>query len=118
MRVLLVGCGALGGAIARAAARMEGVRLAVYDVDEPRARALAQEVGALRPDVLDMGLAEADVVVEAASQAALREVAPRALGRGLTVVALSVGALADDAFRADVERLCRQHGGRLLVTSG
>lgn len=113
-----MGCGALGSSIARGASRMPGVRLAVFDVDEPKARALAEEVGATRPDVLALALSEADVVVEAASQQALRELAPQALGRGLPLIALSVGALADAALLDDVARLCRQHGGRLLVPSG
>lgn len=118
MRVLLVGCGALGGAIARGAVKMQGVKLAVYDVDEPRARALAAEVGATRPDHLDFALPEAQLVVEAASQEALRDLAPRALARGLPVIALSVGALADAAFLEECTRLARAHGGRLLVPSG
>lgn len=118
MRVLLVGCGALGSAIARGAVKLPGVKLAVLDQDQPKARALAQEVGATRPDFLDWALAEAELVIEAASQEALKDVAPRALGRGLPVIALSVGALADPAFLATVMELGRKHGGKLLVPSG
>ena len=118
MRILLVGCGALGSAIARGIVAMPGARLAVMDVDEARARALAQETGAHRPDLLDHALAECDLVVEAASQEALRDLAPRALGRGLPLVALSVGALADDVFLAEATQLALAHGGRLLVPSG
>lgn len=118
MRVLLVGCGALGSAIARGAVKMPGVKLAVFDVDEARSRRLAQEVGATRPDVLEFALAEAELVVEAASQAALRDLAPRALGRGLPVIALSVGALVDAKLLEEVASLARKHGGRLLVPSG
>ena len=118
MRVLLVGCGALGASIARGVAKMPGARLAVFDVDESRSRALAQETGALRPDHIDLAVAEAELVVEAASQQALRELAPRVLGRGLPLIALSVGALADAAFLDEVTRLASQRGGRLLVPSG
>jgi aspartate dehydrogenase len=118
MRVLLVGCGALGGAIARAVAKMRGVRLAVFDVDHAKARALAQEVGAVRPDELPMALQEAELVVEAASQEALRQLAPMALGRGLPLVALSVGALADPELLAQIEETCARTGGKLLVPSG
>lgn len=118
MRILLVGCGALGGHIARAVSKMEGVKLRVFDVDEARARALAQEIGTTRPDVLSMGLQEADLVVEAASQQALRELIPMVLGRGLPLVALSVGALVDDELLAKAQETARRTGGKLLVPSG
>ncbi|HWH08018.1 MAG TPA: aspartate dehydrogenase [Candidatus Thermoplasmatota archaeon] len=118
MRVLLVGCGALGSAIARGAVQMPGVKLAVFDADQAKARALAQEVGATRPDFLDWALAEAQLVIEAASQEALREIVPRAMGRGLPVIALSVGALADPALLATAMELGAKHGGKLLVPSG
>lgn len=97
---------------------MPEVSLAVLDLDEARARALAREVGATRPDYLEFALAEAQLVIEAASQEALRDVAPRALARGIPVIALSVGALVDPAFLDEVARLARAHGGRLLVPSG
>lgn len=97
---------------------MPDVRLALFDVDQPRARALAQALGATRPDVLDHGIMEADLVIEAASQDALRQLAPRVLGRGLPLVALSVGALVDAAFLDEVTRLAREQGGRLMVPSG
>lgn len=118
MRILLVGCGALGGAIARGVAKMPGAKLAVFDVDEAKARALAHELGATRPDILDYGIQEADLVVEAASQEALRALAPRVLGRGLPLVALSVGALSDPGLLDEVTRLARERGGRLHVPSG
>ena len=97
---------------------MQGARLSVFDIDESRSRRLAQETGADRPDHIDLALAHADLVVEAASQAALREVAPKVLNRGLPLIALSVGALGDEEFYKLVTRIATQSGGRLLVPSG
>lgn len=113
-----MGCGALGSAIAKGVAAMPDAKLAVYDVDHAKARALAQLTGAKRPDLIDFAVQEADLVVEAASQEALMQLAPRVLGRGLPLVALSVGALADPALLEEVTRLARERGGRLLVPSG
>lgn len=118
MRILLVGCGALGSAIARGIAPMPGAFLTVYDLDEAKGRAVAQATGAFLAPSLEGGLGEAQLVVEAASQAALRDVAPRVLERGLPLVALSVGALGDPGFLEEVTRLARARGGRLLVPSG
>lgn len=118
MRVLLVGAGSLGSSIARGLAKMPDVKLAIFDVDLRRSRALAQETSAAAPDVLDMAIQEAQLVIEAASQEALREVAPRVVGAGLPLIALSVGALVDDEFLADLTRLATARGGRVHVPSG
>lgn len=118
MNVLLVGCGALGGAIARGVVKMPGASLSLFDVDAAKAQALAKETGAAVASDLEAAIAAADLVVEAAAQAALRDVAPRVLARGKPLVALSVGALVDAAFLETVSRLARENGGRLLVPSG
>jgi len=118
VRILLVGCGALGTSIAKGLSRMDGVSLRVFDADLRRARALAHLTGAAAPDQVDHAIQESDLVIEAASQEALRELAPRVLGRGLPLVALSVGALADPAFLAEVTRLARERNTRLHVPSG
>lgn len=66
------------------------------------------ELLALRPDIL----------VEAASPAALRVVALPALSAGISIVTLSIGALADDAFYDDVKRVAAASGAHLYVVSG
>lgn len=118
MRVLLVGCGALGTSIAKGLSKMPEVSLRVFDVDLRRARALAQLVGAAAPDQLDHAVQEAELVIEAASQEALRQLAPRVLGRGLPLIGLSVGALVDPVFLDECTRLARERGARLHVPSG
>lgn len=118
MRVLLVGAGALGSSIAKGLVKMPRVRLAIFDVDLKRGRALAHETGALAPDDLDLAIQEADLVIEAAAQEALKVLAPRVLGRGLPLIALSVGALADEAFLETCTRLATEHGTHLYVPSG
>jgi aspartate dehydrogenase len=118
VKVLLVGCGALGSAIAKGVAAMPGATLELYDVDHAKAVAVARETAAPVLRALDDGLAGADLVVEAASQAALKELAPKVLARGKTLVALSVGALVDARFLDEVARLAREKHGRLLVPSG
>ena len=118
MRILLVGCGALGSSIARGVAAMPGAILTVHDLESSKVEAVARQTGALVAASLGEALKETDLVVEAASQVALRELAPNVLERGLPLVALSVGALGDPAFLEEVSRLARARGGRLLVPSG
>ena len=97
---------------------MPGADLLLFDVDKAKADAVARQVGAPVASSFDEGLASAQLVVEAASQAALRDLAPKVLARGLPLVALSVGALGDAAFLEQVSSLARKSGGRLLVPSG
>lgn len=118
MRILLVGCGALGASIARGVSAMPGVGLVLFDVDRAKADALGAQVRAPVAASVEDGLRDAQLVVEAAAQAALRELAPKVLARGLPLVALSVGALGDAAFLEQVAKLAREKGGRLLVPSG
>lgn len=118
MRVFLVGCGALGGAIARGVTKMHGASLVVFDVDHAKAVKVARETLAPVVKSVEEGLSGADLVVEAASQAALKEVAPKVLGKGLPLVALSVGAFGDAPFLDAMTRLAREKKTRILVPSG
>jgi len=97
---------------------MHGASLTLFDVDHAKAVKLARETLAPVVKNLEEGLAGADLVVEAASQAALKEMAPKVLGKGVPLVALSVGALGDARFLDEVTRLARDKKTRLLVPSG
>jgi aspartate dehydrogenase len=57
----------------------------------------------------------ADVVVECAPAAVLREIAEPALAHGRIVIVLSCGALLDNF---DLVDLARRHGGRIVVPTG
>ena len=59
-----------------------------------------------------------EAVVEAASHEAVREYAEPLLARGISFVALSGGALCDDALRGRLERTAAQNRSLLYVPSG
>jgi aspartate dehydrogenase len=59
-----------------------------------------------------------EAVVEAASHDAVREYAEPLLARGVSFVALSGGALCDDALRERLERTAAQYRALLYVPSG
>lgn len=118
MRLLVVGCGAIGTVVAHEARRLRHVEdVALADVDAPRAASLAAATGA-RVVSLDQGLAEADLVVECASQAAVREIGPAALAAGCDLVVVSVGALLDSALRERLVAAAAKTGARILLPSG
>ncbi|GIX49014.1 MAG: L-aspartate dehydrogenase [Candidatus Tectimicrobiota bacterium] len=114
----IVGCGTIGRAIARAIddgtviARL----VALHSRDEEKARAFAASLQQAPPVVsLDELIARADLVVEAATQAALATIAPRTLSAGKDLMVLSVGALLE---HPEWPQLAARHGCRLYVPSG
>jgi aspartate dehydrogenase len=120
MDVLLVGCGAIGTEIARAAQGMPEVgRIALFDVRPGAAEKLAAHLEkAFVVRALEEGIRESTLVVEAASQEALRQVGPLALDAGRDLLLLSVSALADEQLLRSLTDLASRRGRRIYVPSG
>jgi aspartate dehydrogenase len=123
MRIGLIG----GGAIARLV--LEHIRKGeLSDVqvvaiagrsDRSKGVPLANEFGAAFVVGFEaLAATDPEVVVEAASHEAVREYAEPVLARGISFVALSGGALCDDALRARLERTAAEHRALLYVPSG
>jgi aspartate dehydrogenase len=117
-RVAIAGFGAIGKVVAqRLDQGIEGLTLAAVAARDV-ARAEAAMTGFVRP-VPVMPLAalweDADIIVECAPAAVLRELAEPALGNGRIVMMLSCGALLDNF---DLVDLARRNGGRILVPTG
>ncbi|WP_344953655.1 aspartate dehydrogenase domain-containing protein [Actinomadura miaoliensis] len=107
--VAVVGCGAIGGVVARALHEGEVVGARLAGVVDPNG------TRGLPGMSLEEALAAADLVVEAAGQAVLADVGPRVVAAGRDLLVVSVGALTDDAL------LARLHGagdGRVHLVSG
>src|ERR1700730_568168 len=117
-RVAIAGFGAIGRVVAHHLDRgIEGLTLASVAAGG-RARAEAVIAGFARPvPVLPLARLgeEAEIVVECAPAAVLRELAEPALTHGRIVLVLSCGALLD---HFDLVELARRHGGRIIVPSG
>jgi aspartate dehydrogenase len=117
IRVGLLGCGNVGRIIAK---EHVGVRIAaLHDRIPERAEEAAllcdEEV---HRDFSSFVKADLDVVVEAASVAAVRDHAEEILGNGKDLVILSVGALADKAFLDRITSLARAKGRKIHIPSG
>ncbi|MDK3073018.1 aspartate dehydrogenase [Sedimentitalea sp. JM2-8] len=83
---------------------------------ENAARAVFGEVPFLAEvSRLPVGL---DVVVDCAGHAGLRDHGAGVLRRGLPLVTVSIGALADDGLRAELAEAARAGGSRLHLASG
>jgi len=61
---------------------------------------------------------DSNLVVEAASQEAVREYAIRILSSGKHLMIMSVGALADDALFREMKKIAREKNLRIYIPSG
>jgi aspartate dehydrogenase len=117
-RVAIGGFGAIGKIVAqRLDCGIAGLRLAAVSArDAPRAEAAVARFARPVPVLPLARLWEtADIVVECAPAALLRDLAEPALAQGRIVMVLSCGALLDNL---DLVDLARNSGGRILVPSG
>ena len=119
--IALIGCGAIGGVIARAVdeGSVDAALLYVMDADRSKAERLAASLRRQRP-VIATSIEEiardprVEVVVEAASQEAVLQYAETLLETGKELVVLSVGAL----LRPEARMLLERYRGRIHVPSG
>lgn len=120
MQVGIIGTGAIGKEVAMAAAKMDGIDgIILFDQDpEALSRALAAVPDARAAADAAAVIAASDVVVEAAVIEAARDIVPAALSAGKDVLMMSIGALVDDAFTAQMRALAKANGCRLYLPSG
>jgi len=117
-RVAIAGFGAIGKVVAEHLDRgIDGLTLVAVAARDT-ARAAAAMAGFARPvPVLPLAQLgdEADIVIECAPAALLREIAEPALAHSRTVIVLSCGALLDNL---DLVDLAGRSGGRIIVPTG
>jgi aspartate dehydrogenase len=111
LKIGIVGMGVIGRRVAEAVSRgVPGTTLVGVSVRKP-------ETAAGFPALpLDALVERSDLIVEAATQAALREFGPAVLSAGRHLMVLSVGALV--GVLDEWARLAEKHGCRILVPSG
>ena len=105
-KVGLIGCGAIGTVLAEAIERklVECRELVVYDVDPSKAQKLkaAIDFPVIIVDSIDELLAQKPkVIVEAASQQAVKEYIKKIVSSGTELIVMSTGALLDLDVKSD-----------------
>ncbi|MFH0815348.1 MAG: aspartate dehydrogenase [Methanobacteriota archaeon] len=120
MNVTILGCGAIGGTLAKALQGMDGISgVVLYDIHSDKSEALQATLPkAKRAASLDEAIAGGDLIVEAANQDAVIEFLPKALAARKDVLVLSVGALLNYDFRATCKDLATKNGRKIYIPSG
>ncbi|OYT43487.1 aspartate dehydrogenase [Candidatus Bathyarchaeota archaeon] len=125
MGVGLIGCGSIGTVIAKAidggkAGELELV--AVYDIVREHAERLVKSLSK-KPVIAETSSdlikrRDINLIVEAASQDAVREYAVKALREGKDFMVMSTGALLDENLYQEVLNVAKRTGRKVYVPSG
>ncbi|MEM0364373.1 MAG: aspartate dehydrogenase [Candidatus Nitrosocaldus sp.] len=122
-KVGLIGCGTIGSEIAVAidSSKVNAELVAVYDAYMERAYTLVNRLNTkpMIADSIDALLAsDTELIVEAASQQAVKDYAKSIVEHGKDIMLMSVGALLDDMFYAELCELLERHGRTLYLPTG
>ncbi len=121
LKIGVIGCGAIGTEICKAVDTeiINAKLVAVYDREREHC---ARLLGTLKnkPEVLspDELISRADIVVECASQAAVRELGLSVLEKGKDLMVLSVGALMDSKLLEEFARVAKERNSMIYIPSG
>jgi aspartate dehydrogenase len=124
VRVAVIGAGSIGAYLFERLLEdgwggIELVGIADVPNAQARLRELAGRAGcAWTTEPLDLIQQQPDVVIEAASQEAVRRYAVPLLERGVDLLLMSVGALVDGDVLHDVGETARRSGRRVIVPAG
>lgn len=119
MKLGIIGCGAIGTDVARAADKMNDIeKIYLFDSNPDAAKNLCASVKKASIQTVEKFLEDVDVVFEAASQQAVTRYAADVLEAGKDLIIMSIGSLFDDAFRKKLEDIARRHHRKIYLPSG
>lgn len=120
MKIALIGCGAIGKVIAGSILekRVDAQLSYVYDIDVEKARKFSERFKTEYMDFEKILKQDVDLVLEAASQEAVRTLVPKALEAGKNVMIMSTGALADEQLLKKIKELAEKRNLKVYLPSG
>lgn len=122
MQILIIGCGSIGSVLTQTVHEFSEVER-IYLTDQKRDFASHLIEALEKTEYVDLEQLEevidqVDLVVEAASQGAAKKYLPLILKKGIDAMVMSVGAFADDSFRAECFALAKTNHAKIYVPSG
>jgi aspartate dehydrogenase len=123
-RVGIIGCGTIGSQLALAvdSGKVPNASvISLFDIVDAHANALGSKLASKPRVYSEFGQfvsSQINIVVEAASQDAVRNLAKPVLSTGKDLMLMSVGALADKAFLSDVLEASASSGARIYIPTG
>lgn len=121
LKIGVIGCGAIGAQICNAidTGMINAELVAVYDRSIEHCERLLSSLKHI-PEITspDELISRSDIIIECASQAAVREFGLLVLENGKDLMVLSVGALMDSRLLKDFVRAAKDHDCRIYIPSG
>ncbi len=119
MKLGIIGCGAIGTDVAKAAEEFPEIdTIYLHDVNKEAEKTLVNQLAKAKGASSEILLNQSDVVFEAASQEAVKLYAEKVLKQGKDIIIMSIGSLFDDEFRNHLEKIARKHHSKLFLPSG
>lgn len=120
MIVGIIGCGFIGNTLANA---IEGIseinKLFLYDRNLSSSEGLALGLQKAQPaSNMEELINEVELVIEAASQGAVKQYAMDVLEHGRDLMIMSIGALVDDKFWNKLQRTAKKNNCRIYLPTG
>ncbi len=121
LKIGVIGCGAIGTEICRAVDTklINAELVGIYDKSGERCEKLLGTLNS-KPQILIPGelIMKVDLVIECASQAAVREFGTMVLKNGKDLMILSVGALTDPKLLSGLIKAAKENDCKIYVPSG
>ncbi len=122
--IALIGCGAIGTSLASALSegKISNARLvAIFDIIHEKAESLAKTLKQpvlMSKSITDLLNIRPDLIVEAASQAAVQEDAEKILSAGIDLLIMSIGALLNKQLYTRLQETAERMGRRIYLPTG
>jgi len=119
MRLGIIGCGAIGTDVAKAADTMKEIeKIYLFDINEAASKKLCSQLKKATIKPVFKFLYDVDVVFEAASQQAVTQYAATVLEAEKDLIIMSIGSLFDDTLREKLETIARERHRKIYLPSG
>jgi aspartate dehydrogenase len=119
MKLGIIGCGAIGTDVAKAADTMKDIeKIYLHDINKNAEEKLCKNLKKASIKPVNEFLEDVDVVFEAASQQAVTQYAVLVLEARKDLIIMSIGSLFDDTFRKKLENIARKHHRKIYLPSG
>jgi len=119
MKLGIIGCGAIGTDVGKAADKMKEIeKIFLFDIKINASRKLCNSLKKAEIKPVEEFLSDVDIVFEAASQKAVEEYAELIISSGKDLVIMSVGSLLDSKFKNKIEKIALEKKSKIHLPSG
>jgi aspartate dehydrogenase len=120
MKIALIGCGSIGKIIAQNIIenKINAELKYVYDIDTKKAIEFAKKFQTKYRDFDKILKEDLDLILEAASQEAVRTLIPKALRAKKNVMIMSTGALVDEILLKEIKEIAEKNNLKVYLPSG